>query len=148
MIRKRIFALLSATLLIVGCAGNQSMQRAALEVQRGNLDTAISYYQEILLEDPGNVDAKIRLTHLKVEASQVHEQQGRALREEGDFESSMLELQLAVLLDPGNVVALEILGRTPDTLRDRGDRHRHCRRPGPARRRVARGRDNPAPGAQ
>ena len=68
----RCRAVLFATLLMtaVGCAGNQAFSQADLEMQRGNLDTAIAYYQEMLIEDPGNTEASIKLslciwTHLK-----------------------------------------------------------------------------------
>ena len=119
MMKNRPIALVLASVLVAGCAGNAAMQRADLEVERGNLDTAIAYYQEILGDDPTNVDAKIRLAHLKVEASQAHEAQGRKLRDEGDLEQAALELQLAILLDPGNEVAADILSAVQQELIER-----------------------------
>ncbi len=119
MMKNRSIALVLASLLVAGCAGNAAMQRADLEVARGNLDTAIAYYQEILNEDPTNVEAQIRLKLLKVEASQAHEAQGRKLRDEGDLEHALLELQLAIMLDPGNAVAADILGVVQQELIER-----------------------------
>ncbi len=71
--RRPAATLFLISLLVAGCAGNQAINRADLEVERGNLDTAIAYYQEILLEDPGNTEAKISLSHVKLQASQQHE---------------------------------------------------------------------------
>ena len=119
MRKNRPIALVLVSMLIAGCAGNVAMQRADLEVARGNLDTAIAYYQEILNEDPTNVEAQIRLKLLKVEASQIHEAQGRKLRDEGDLDHASLELQLAIMLDPGNVVAADILGLVQQELIER-----------------------------
>ncbi len=103
--------LLISLIVWTGCAGNQALSQADLEVQRGNLDTAIAYYQNILLEDPGNTEAKIKLSHAKVQASQQHEKTGVELIEAGKYEQAVNELQLAVRLDPGNDMALRELGR-------------------------------------
>jgi general secretion pathway protein D len=102
--------------VIAGCAGGQALKRAEVEVQRGNLDTAIAYYQEILQEDPGNTEARIALAHAKVQASQQHEKQGVEVAAAGQLEQAVMELQLAVLLDSGNEIALRELGRVQGLL--------------------------------
>jgi general secretion pathway protein D len=109
-------ALLLLSILIAGCAGGRALQRADLEVQRGNLDTAIAYYQQILQEDPGNTQAKIALAHAKLQASQQHEKNGLELAEAGQLEEAVMELQLAVRLDSGNEIALRELGRVQGLL--------------------------------
>ena len=101
-------------LLVAGCAGGRAIQRAEDEVLRGNLDTAIAYYQEILQEDPRNTKVRIALTHLKLDASQMHEKQGVRLAEAGQWEQALAELQLAVRLDPTNEMAQRELGRVSD----------------------------------
>ena len=54
--RQPAAVLLLTSLFFVGCASatNQMMSQADLEAQRGNLDTAIAHYQQVLLDDPGN----------------------------------------------------------------------------------------------
>lgn len=109
--RRPAATFLMLTLFVAGCAGNKALDRADLEVQRGNLDTAIAYYQQILLEDPGNTDAKIKLTHVKLDASQQHEGLGVELIASGQYRIAVAELQLAVRLDPGNQMAVRELGK-------------------------------------
>ena len=101
-------------LLVAGCAGSRALQRAEQEVLRGNLDTAIAYYQGVLQEDPGNTKARIALIHLKVEASQMHEKQGVRLADAGEWEGALVELQLAVRLDPANEMAQRELERVTE----------------------------------
>ena len=101
---------------LVGCGANQALQRADLEVQRGNLDTAIAYYQGILLEDPGNTDARIKLSHVKLDASQQHERQGVQAIDAGQYAAAVAELQLAIRLDPGNQMAVREFGRAQALL--------------------------------
>ncbi len=109
--RRPAATLLMLTLFVAGCAGNKVLDRADLEVQRGNLDTAIAYYQKILLEDPGNTDAKIKLTLTKLDASQQHERLGVELVASGQYRLAVAELHLAVRLDPGNQMAVRELGK-------------------------------------
>lgn len=111
-----VATLMLTALLIAGCATNKVLDQADLEMQRGNIDTAIAYYQKILLEDPGNTDAKIKLILAKVQASQQHERTGVALMKAGDYKHAALELQLAVRLDSANDMALRKLGEAQALL--------------------------------
>ena len=117
--RRPAATLIVLSLIVVGCGGNKALQRADMEVQRGNLDTAIAYYQGILLEDPGNTVATIKLAHVKLDASQQHERQGVELIETGQYLVAIAELQLAVRLDPGNQMAVRELGRAQSLLAQR-----------------------------
>ena len=117
--RRPAAILIVLSLIVVGCGGNKVLQRADLEVQRGNLDTAIAYYQKILLEDPGNTEAKIKLIHVKLDASQQHERLGVGLIATGRYQGAIAELVLAVRLDPGNQMAVRELGRAQSLLAQR-----------------------------
>ncbi len=117
--RRPAAILIVLSLIVVGCGGNKVLQRADLEVQRGNLDTAIAYYQKILLEDPGNTEAKIKLIHVKLDASQQHERLGVGLIATGQYRGAIAELVLAVRLDPGNQMAVRELGRAQSLLAQR-----------------------------
>ncbi len=117
--RRPAATLIVLSLIVVGCGGNKVLQRADLEVQRGNLDTAIAYYQKILLEDPGNTEAKIKLIHVKLDASQQHERLGVGLIATGRYQGAIAELVLAVRLDPGNQMAVRELGRAQSLLAQR-----------------------------
>jgi len=103
---------LLTSLLVSGCAsaGSRVLDQGDLEMQRGNVDTAIAHYQGVLLEDPGDTEALIKLSLAKVQSSQRHEQMGQALIESGEYGEAMMELQLAVRLDPANQMALRKLG--------------------------------------
>jgi len=115
--RRPAAALLLSTLLAAGCAGNnRAISQADLEMQRGDVDTAIAHYQQALLEDPGDTDAKIKLKLAKVQSSQQHERAGEDHMQAGDYEQAVLELQLAVRLDPTNEVAMRKLGDAQSAL--------------------------------
>lgn len=116
--RSRRFAvsLLTLSLLAGGCAGNRVMSQADLEMQRGNIDTAIAQYQQVLLEDPGNTDARIKLDLAKVQASQQHERSGVAQMEAGNLQQAVMELRLASRLDPANEMAMRRLGEAEAAL--------------------------------
>jgi len=116
MRRRGAATLMLTALLIAGCATNKVLDQADIEMQRGNVDTAIAYYQKILLDDPGNTDAKIKLIIAKVQASQQHEKIGVTLMEAGDYRLAALELQLAVRLDSANQMALRKLGEAQALL--------------------------------
>lgn len=112
-------ALLTIPLLAAGCAGNRAMSQADLEMERGNIDTAIAHYQGVLLDDPGNTSARIKLQLAKVTASQQHERTGTELMEAGDLAQAVMELQLAVGLDGANQMALRKLGEAQAALAER-----------------------------
>lgn len=112
-------ALLTIPLLAAGCAGNRAMSQADLEMERGNIDTAIAHYQQVLLDDPGNTSARIKLQLAKVTASQQHERTGTELMEAGELAPAVMELQLAVRLDGANQMALRKLGEAQAALAER-----------------------------
>ncbi|MGD8331975.1 MAG: secretin N-terminal domain-containing protein, partial [Acidobacteriota bacterium] len=114
--RRPAAALLLSILLAAGCSGNRVISQADLEMQRGNLDTAIAHYQQALIEDPGDTDAKIKLKLAKVQSSQQHEKAGEEHMQAGNYEQAVLELQLAVRLDPTNQVAVRKLGQAQSAL--------------------------------
>jgi len=103
---------LLTSLLVSGCAsaGSRVLDQGDLEMQRGNVDTAIAHYQQVLQDDPGDTEALIKMNLAKLRSSQQHEQMGMALIESGEYAEAMMELQLAVRLDPGNQMALRKLG--------------------------------------
>ena len=100
-----VATLMLTALLVAGCATNKVLDQADIEMQRGNVDTAIAYYQQILLEDPGNTDAKIKLALAKVQASQQHESTGVALMEAGDYRRAARYYRRALRRNPRSAVA-------------------------------------------
>lgn len=110
--------LLVLVALMLGCAP-KALERARTEARYGNLDDAISYYEEVLEEDPDNTEARVALPQVKTRASQLHQKAGLEAREAGNLEKALLELELAVRLDPANERAERDLREVEEALADR-----------------------------
>ncbi len=94
------FCLLMVLISTMACAsGGTVMKRADSHARVGEWDTAITYYQQVLKEDPGNRSVRSKLLLAQTNASQFHRVQGKALAANGDLQRARLELELAVRLD-------------------------------------------------
>ncbi|MFQ5744617.1 MAG: cohesin domain-containing protein [Acidobacteriota bacterium] len=100
---------LMLSLLLVACGPPKALKQAEQERSLGNWDTAIAYYQKVLQQDPGNLEARIELQHTKVKASQAHQKEAARLRQAGKLEAALMEYELAVRLDAANETAISEL---------------------------------------
>ncbi len=107
--RRHLAAIICVLVLLVGataCAsGSSTLNRADAHARVGEWDTAITYYQRVLKDDPGNRTARSKLLLAQTNASQFHRVHGKALAEGGDLQRAQLELELAVRLDRTNQAA-------------------------------------------
>lgn len=101
----------------VGCATSKALRRADAYATTGEWDSAITHYQQVLSEDPGNQEARAKLKMAKTSAAAFHQQQGVKLAAAGSLQQAQLELELAVRLDPANEQARVDLDRVTEALR-------------------------------
>lgn len=110
--------LMVLTLLPLGaaCASSKTLKRADMHAGIGEWDSAITYYQQVLSEDPTNHEAITKLRYARQSASVFHRAQGKRLHEAGDLQRAELELELAARLDPTNQQAFHELGEVRQEL--------------------------------
>ncbi|HJO03082.1 MAG TPA: secretin N-terminal domain-containing protein [Acidobacteriota bacterium] len=118
--RRRLAAALCAFVLLAGataCASrNSPLNRADAHARVGEWDTAITYYQQVLKNDPGNRTARSKLLMAQTNSSQFHRVQAKVLADGGDLERAQLELELAVRLDRTNQAAAVELRKVSEAL--------------------------------
>jgi general secretion pathway protein D len=105
-----IVALL-AGLALTSCTVHSSKSRAAEAARGENWDAAVYYYLDALAQDPTNLRVKVELQRVRVKASLVHFNRGRAFKEAGELRRAQSELELAVQLDPTNQYAAAELSK-------------------------------------
>jgi len=103
----RIARVLGAAVLTVavsGCAAN-ALKQARTSDELREYDLAVAQYANVLRTDPDNVEARLGLERSRLRASDAHLQRGRRLQSQGRLEDALVELQLAVELNPVNADA-------------------------------------------
>jgi len=106
--------------LLIGttaCANASSpLNRGDAHARLGEWDTAITYYQQVLKDKPGDRTAKSKLLLARTNASQFHRVQGKALAAGGDLQRAQLELELSVRLDRTNQAAVVELRKVNEAV--------------------------------
>ena len=115
-----LVAIMSVLVILVAsaaCASSSSpLNRADAHARVGEWDTAITYYQQVLKNDPGNRTARSKLLMAQTNASQFHRVHGTRLAKGGDLQRAQLELELAVRLDRTNQAAVVELRKVSEAL--------------------------------
>jgi general secretion pathway protein D len=93
-----------AALVISGCASTP-LQRARSADRLRDFDLAVVEYTEALRRRPDDVEARMGLDKARLQAGEQHFFQGRRLFSQGRYEEAVLELQIAVELNPTNADA-------------------------------------------
>ncbi len=95
----RGLALLTACLLVVGCATSHLRQGNDL-AEEGKWDAAVAAYREALKERPFDDDIQAKLTHAKEKAAANHYDLGKTTLQHGHIEQAVHEFEWAVGYDP------------------------------------------------
>ena len=90
---------------LTSCATNKSLQRARNADQLREVDIAVAEYTKAVREEPNNAEAIQGLQRAKLRASEEHLLRGRRLYGQGHYDDALIELQLAVELNPTNADA-------------------------------------------
>jgi general secretion pathway protein D len=96
----RLAALAAAAALLSACATTTPM-KAGREAERlEDFDRAIVEYQKALREKPDDFGIRRALERVKIRAAQEHHTRGRRLAGAGKLEEAVVELQIALELNP------------------------------------------------
>src|SRR5579864_3487638 len=86
-------------------------QSRAAEIRK-DWDTALSFAEQALSEDPADVAYQLTATRLRFYASQYHIDEGKRLRNQGQLEQALTEFQKAYGINPASAMAEEEIRRT------------------------------------
>jgi general secretion pathway protein D len=113
-------ALVAAGVFAAGCPknGNHDYKAAKQAVDIQDYDAAVDFYLKAVKADPHNVNYKIGLDQARFEAGQTHVRQGLQLREKGDLQGAVAQLQRAQILDPSSTAADQELKKTLKMIAD------------------------------
>jgi general secretion pathway protein D len=88
-------------LALSGCASH-ALKQARVADELRQYDVAVAQYMKVLRDDPSNAEAQFGLSRAKLRAADAHLYRGRRLASQGHYEDALLDLQLALELNPGN----------------------------------------------
>src|SRR5271168_849658 len=107
-------------LLAAGCPKGQPQFNQGRKAENAqDYDAAFDYYQKALKADPYNSSYKIKLNQTRFEAGELHVRQGVKLREKGDLQGALSELQRAEAMDPSSPIAEQELRKTLELIADK-----------------------------
>jgi general secretion pathway protein D len=107
-------------ILAAGCPKGQNEFKEANKAESlQDLDTAYEYYVKAVKANPYNANYKIKLNRTRFEASQNHLKQAIKLRDKGDLQGAVSELQRAQLIDPSSPIADQELRKTLEMIAEK-----------------------------
>jgi general secretion pathway protein D len=136
--------LLLLTVAAAGCATTAPLRAGTVAEQAQNYDLAVVEYTKAVQSDPDSREARQALERAKLRASLEHFSRGRRLHAIGRLEESLVELQLATELNPGNSSIEDLLIDVRTQLRTKIAVAREGKTQ--LETLIARARDLPAPG--
>ncbi len=115
-----LFLCVGLGVLAAGCPKGQTEFKEAKKAESlQDFDAAYEYYLKALKADPYNANFKIKLNQARFEASQNHVKQGLKLREKGDLQGAVSELQRAQVIDPSSPIAEQELRKTLEMIAEK-----------------------------
>src|ERR1700716_2722597 len=82
-------------------------------------DAAYEYYLKAQKSEPYNANYKIKLNHARFEAGQSHVKKAEQLRDKGDLQGAVSELQRAQVIDPSSPIAEQALRRILEAIAEK-----------------------------
>ena len=111
----------SAALLVSGCAAGRAFRQGATAARDGQWDAAVEYYRRALAEDPDRPEYRIALERAMLEASRAHAAAAAGLEAAGEMNAALHAYRRAYALDPSNGQAAVQIGNLQQTLRERAE---------------------------
>jgi general secretion pathway protein D len=118
-LRSVLTALVISLLLLPSCTTNKTFKNAEVALKNKNWDVAVAEYSRALAADPNNPEIKLKLNMAKVFASRWHYEEAKRRQEEGKLQEAIMELSLAIDLDPDNKTAAEEYERVKKVVENR-----------------------------
>ncbi len=109
-------------LFTAGCpkgSGKADYSQGSKAESIGDLDAALTFYNQSLKADPNNASLKIKVDQIRFEASEKHIKLGLDMRRKGDLQGALGEFQRAGVIDPSSPVAEQELRRTAAMISDK-----------------------------
>ena len=103
----RAMALSLAMLTTLGCV----LHKADTAYNQGHYDEALAEYRKVLLKNPDNLKAMIGLRRASPLAAEQHLGRAKLAQQHGQDDVEYKEVGMAVVLDPGNAVAVDWMAR-------------------------------------
>jgi general secretion pathway protein D len=97
---------------------NQLLKQAQAAEDRKDWEVALDLYQKALVVEPNNMPGQIGLQRVRIEAGNVRLQKGRALRQQGQLDAALAELQKGVTDDPSSGVLVQEIKVTLQMIQD------------------------------
>src|SRR5215813_12034079 len=104
-------------LVAAGCPKGQNDYNQGRKAETiGDLDAALTYYQQALKGDPQNANFRAKLNQVRFEAGEAHVKKGMELRKKGDLQGAANEFQRAQTVDPSSPIAEQELRQTMEAI--------------------------------
>jgi general secretion pathway protein D len=101
----RLAAVAAVLLLSIGC----TLHKAQRAYEEGRYEDAARAYQEVVMQDPANAKAKLGYRRSAVLAAQQHLEKAKEFRRQNQTDMEYAEVRRALVLDPNNAVAADLL---------------------------------------
>ncbi|MBA2353368.1 MAG: hypothetical protein H0V80_01730 [Acidobacteria bacterium] len=102
MTAARLVCLGLALVMAVGCGVRKAYRIGQIAERQDDFDQAIVAYTQALAASPNDREIALALQRARLRASEVHHTRGRRLAGAGSYEEALVELQLALELNPAN----------------------------------------------
>ncbi len=87
--------------LLSSCAAARVATEADGLAARGAWDEAAAKYKELYVKEPESAEYRMKFLRARSEAGRMHFAEANSYLEAGDYEKALIELQSALLFDPG-----------------------------------------------
>jgi general secretion pathway protein D len=115
--RSRLILCVGMAVLAAGCPkGKPDYQQGRKAEQLKDYDAAYDFYQKALQAEPENAEYQIKFNQARFAAGEFHIKQGLKLRDRGDLQGALAELQHAVAIDPSSPIAEQELRKTVEAI--------------------------------
>ena len=110
-VRNFFFFLATALLIasLAGCEGARAFNRGERYADRSEWDLAVREYRKAASENPHSIEYRSALLRAEENAANSHYKRARSFLLEGKVEESIVELQQALYLNPGNAAVQSAL---------------------------------------
>ena len=97
---KTISALLVVVLITTGCTARQAFKKGTQAEVNKDYEAAMEQYRQAMLEDPANIEYRLKYEQTRFTAAFEHFQKGRRALDQDDLATARAEFQRAIEIDP------------------------------------------------
>jgi general secretion pathway protein D len=116
---KTISALLVVVLITTGCAARQAFKKGTQAEVARDYEAAMEQYRQAMLQDPANIEYRLKYEQTRFTAAFEHFQKGRRALDQNDLATARAEFQRATEIDPTHDFAKEELADVERLMQSR-----------------------------